>query len=386
MIYLDNAETTPVDPEVAKIILEYMVEKFGLPGGEFGHSLQEEATEAVEKAREVIAAKIGAKPSEIVFTSGATESNNLAIKGVAYHPLYKKRKVVTSAIEHRSVLDTALNLRRLGYEVEVVPVDGEGFVKMDRLEASLDRASLVSIQHANQEIGTLQDIKVIGELCRERGVLFHTDAAQSFAKEQIDVKAMNIDLMSITSHLIHGPKGVGALYVREGVELQPLIEGDGRERGLRAGSQNVPAIVGFAEAVKRASPEDAVKMRRLRDRLIDKLLQIEDTKLNGPRGERRVCHIVNVTFRYVEGEAVLLQAEMQGLVCNTGSACFSQRLEPSHVITAIGGTHEEAHGSMRLSLSRMTTQEEVDAAAEILANVVARLRSLSPLAKRRGSG
>jgi len=386
MIYLDNAETTPLDPEVAKIVLGYMVEKFGLPGGEFGYTLQEEATEAVEKAREVIAAKIGAKPSEIVFTSGATESNNLAIKGVAYHPLLKKKKVITSAIEHRSVLDTALNLRRLGYEVEVIPVDSEGFVKMDRLEASLNGAALVSIQHANQEIGTLQDIKAIGELCRERGVLFHTDAAQSFAKEQIDVEAMKIDLMSITSHLIHGPKGVGALYVREGVELQPLIEGDGRERGLRAGSPNVPGIVGFAEAVKRTSPEDAVKMRRLRDRLIDKLLQIEETKLNGPRGERRVCHIVNVTFRYVEGEAVLLQAEMQGLVCNTGSACYSQRLEPSHVITAIGGTHEEAHGSMRLSLSRMTTQEEVDAAAEILANVVARLRSLSPLAKRRGSG
>lgn len=384
MIYLDNAETTPVDPEVAEIVLEYMLDKFGLPGGEFGHHLQEEATEAVEKAREVIAGKIGAEPSEIIFTSGATESNNLAIKGVALHPIYKKRKVVTSAIEHKSVLDTALNLRRLGFQVDVIPVDAEGFVKLDRLEASLDTACLVSIQHANQEIGTLQDIKVIGEVCREKGVLFHTDAAQSFAKEHIDVEAMNIDLMSITSHLIHGPKGVGALYVCEGVELQPLIEGDGRERGLRSGSQNVPAIVGFAEAVKRASPDDAAKMRILRDRLIDKLLQIEDSKLNGARGEKRVCHNVNVTFKYVEGEALLLQAEMQGLVCNTGSACYSQRLEPSHVITAIGGTHEDAHGSMRLSLSKMTTQQEVDAAAEILAKVVFRLRSFSPLARRRG--
>ncbi|MEM1994904.1 MAG: cysteine desulfurase family protein [Nitrososphaerales archaeon] len=383
MIYLDNAETTAVDPEVAEIVLHYMVEKFGLPGGEFGHSLQEEATEAVEKAREVIAWKVGAEPSEIIFTSGATESNNLALKGVVQHPLYKRKKVLTSAIEHKSVLDTALNLRRLGYQVEVLPVDSEGFVKVSNLLSSLSGAGLVSIQHANQEIGTLQDIKVIGELCRERGVLFHTDAAQSFTKEEINVKALNIDLMSITSHLIHGPKGVGALYVREGIELQPLIEGDGRERGLRAGSQNVPAIVGFAEAVKRAKQEDAERMRKLRDRLINNLLQIEDSKLNGATGERRVCHNVNVTFKYVEGEALLLQAEMHGLVCNTGSACYSQRLEPSHVITAIGGTHEDAHGSMRLSLSKMTTQQEVDLAAEILGKVVNRLRSFSPLAKRR---
>ncbi len=382
MIYLDNAETTAVEPEVAKIVLDYMVEKIGLPGGEFGHSMQEEATEAVEKARAVIAEKIGAEPSEIVFTSGATESNNLALKGVVQHQLYKKKKVVTSAIEHKSVLDTALNLRKLGYEVEVLPVDSEGFVKLDNLQSSLNGASLASIQHANQEIGTIQDIKVIGELCREKGVLFHTDAAQSFTKESIDVEAMNIDLMSITSHLIHGPKGVGALYVREGVALQPLIEGDGREKGLRAGSQNVPGIVGFAEAVKRATREDAERMRILRDRLINKLLEIEASKLNGPRGERRVCHNVNVTFKYVEGEALLLQAEMHGLVCNTGSACYSQRLEPSHVITAIGGTHEDAHGSMRLSLSKMTTQNEVDLAAEILAKVVNRLRSFSPLAKR----
>jgi cysteine desulfurase len=384
MIYLDNAETTPVDPEVAKIILDYMVEHFGLPSGEFGHHLQEEATEAVEKAREIIAEKIGAEPSEIIFTSGATESNNLAIKGVAYHPSYKRERVVTSAIEHKSVLDTALNLRRLGYQVEVLPVDSEGFVQLDKLQSVLSGSCLVSIQHANQEIGTLQNLKLIGEICREKGVLFHTDAAQSFTKEGLDVKAMNIDLMSITSHLIHGPKGVGALYLREGVELLPLIEGDGRERGLRSGSQNVPAIVGFAEAVKRASPEDAANIRRLRDRLIDRLLQVEDSKLNGARGEKRVCHNVNVTFKYVEGEALLLQAEMQGLVCNTGSACYSQRLEPSHVITAIGGTHEDAHGSMRLSLSKMTTQEEVDAAAEILSNVVVRLRSFSPLARRRG--
>lgn len=384
MIYLDNAETTAVEPEVAKVVLEYMVEKIGLPGGEFGHSFQEEATEAVEKAREVIAERIGAKPSEIIFTSGATESNNLALKGVAYHPLFKKKKVVTSAIEHKSVLDTALNLRMVGCQVEVIPVDTEGFVKFDTLQSSLNGAGLVSIQHANQEIGTLQDVKAIGELCKDRGVLFHTDAAQSFTKETIDVESMNIDLMSMTSHLIHGPKGVGALYVREGVELRPLIEGDGRERGLRAGSQNVPAIVGFAEAVKRAKVEDAERMRTLRDRLITKLLQIEDSKLNGATGKRRVCHNVNVTFKYVEGEALLLQAEMHGLVCNTGSACYSQRLEPSHVITAIGGTHEDAHGSMRLSLSKMTTQGEVDSAADILAKVVSRLRSFSPLAKKKG--
>ncbi len=382
MIYLDNAETTQTDPEVARIMLEYMVERFGLPGGEFGHSLQEEATEAVEKARETIAYSIGAEPNEIIFTSGATESNNLAIKGVAYHPTQSRKRVLTSAIEHRSVLDTALNLRRSGFEVEVIPVDREGFVDIVRLQSSINGACLVSIQHANQEIGTLQDIRMIGKICRENGVLYHTDAAQSYARERIDVKEMCIDLMSITSHLIHGPKGVGALYVRDGVELHPLIEGDGREKGFRSGSQNVAGIVGFAEAVKRLKADDASRMRRLRDRLIDKLLQIEASKLNGPRGERRVCHNVNVTFKYVEGEALLLQAEMMGLLCNTGSACYSQRLEPSHVITAIGGRHEEAHGSMRLSLSKKTSQEDIDSAADILGKVVTKLRSFSPLARR----
>jgi cysteine desulfurase len=240
----------------------------------------------------------------------------------------------------------------------------------------------VSIQHANQEIGTLQDVAAIGETARNNGVLFHCDAVQSFAKEKIDVQGIKVDLLSMSSHLIHGPKGVGALYVRDGVKLEPILEGDGREKGLRPGTPNVAGIVGFAKAVDLLTEEETVRMRRLRDVLIESLLAIPDSRLNGPGGDRRLCNNVNVSFRFVEGEAILMHLDLRGLVVNTGSACYSQKLEPSHVIRAIGGTLEESHSSTRLSLSKWTTKDDVAYATETVKQVVETLRAQSPLARR----
>jgi len=382
LVYLDNAQTTRLDPTILDTMNEFMVDNYGVPGGEFGYRLEEEAREAIEQAREAIARRINASPGEIIFTSGGTESNNVAIVGAAHSDYYKGKRLVTSRIEHMSVLRTVDKLTRQGFEKTVLNVDHEGFVNVADLKAGMQDVRLVSVQHANQEMGTLQDLAVIGEISRSNGVLFHCDAVQSFAKEKIDVQAMKIDLLSMSSHLIHGPKGVGALYVRDGVKLQPLLEGDDRERGLRPGTPNVAGIVGFAKAVKLMTHEDSFRMRQLRDELIESLLTISDSRLNGPTGERRLCNNVNVSFRYVEGEAVLMHLDLRGLVVNTGSACYSQKLEPSHVIRALGGTLEESHGSIRLSLSKWTTKEELAYAAETIKEVVKKLRDLSPLGKK----
>ncbi|MEM4298367.1 MAG: cysteine desulfurase family protein, partial [Nitrososphaerota archaeon] len=316
-----------------------------------------------------------------VFPSGGTESNNLALKGVAYSKHHKGRRIITSKIEQRSVLDVVKSLGNKGFEGLFIGVDKEGFIDFSQLEKSLEDARMVSIQHANQEIGTIQDIRAIGELCRAKGIVFHTDAVQSFAKESIDVEKMNIDLLSMSAHLIHGPKGTGALYIREGVKLEPLIEGDTRERGLRAGSPNVPGIVGFGVAVELMKEEDLKRIKGMRDYLIKRLLEINDTKLNGPLGDKRLCNNVNVTLRYVEGEALTLHANMKGLIINTGSACYSSELEPSHVIRAIGGSYEEAHGSTRLTLSRWNTYKDLDYAVEVLKETVEKLRRFSAVAR-----
>jgi cysteine desulfurase len=382
LVYLDNAQTTRLDPTILDTMNEFMVDNYGVPGGEFGYRLEEEAREAIEQAREAIARRINASPGEIIFTSGGTESNNVAIVGAAHSDYYKGKRLVTSRIEHMSVLRTVDKLTRQGFEKTVLNVDHEGFVNVADLKAGMQDVRLVSVQHANQEMGTLQDLAVIGEISRSNGVLFHCDAVQSFAKEKIDVQAMKIDLLSMSSHLIHGPKGVGALYVRDGVKLQPLLEGDDRERGLRPGTPNVAGIVGFAKAVELMTHGDSFRMRQLRDELIESLLTISDSSLNGPRGERRLCNNVNVSFRYVEGEAVLMHLDLRGLVVNTGSACYSQKLEPSHVIRALGGTLEESHGSIRLSLSKWTTKEELAYAAETIKEVVKKLRDLSPLGRK----
>lgn len=382
LVYLDNAETTRLDPAVLDLMEAFMLDKYGVPAGEFGYGLEEEAGEAIERAREAIARRINAKPDEIVFTSGGTESNNIAILGAARSSSYHGKRLVTSKIEHTSVLRIIDGLTTQGFEKTLLDVDRQGFVKAEDLKTSLEDARLVSIQHANQEIGTLQDIAAIGEIGRGSGVLFHCDAVQSFAKEKMDVQAMKVDLLSMSSHLIHGPKGVGALYVRDGVKLEPVLIGDDREKGLRPGTPNVAGIAGFAKAVELMTEGDTVRMRELRDQLIESLVAIPESRLNGPRGDRRLCNNVNVSFRYVEGEAILMHLDLKGLVVNTGSACYSQKLEPSHVIRAIGGTLEESHSSTRLSLSKWTTKEDLAYATETIKQVVETLRAQSPLARK----
>jgi cysteine desulfurase len=382
IVYLDNAETTKPDPAVLDLVQEFMVEKYGVPAGEFGYRLEEEAGEAVERARGIIAKRINANPEEVIFTSGGTESNNVAIFGAARSSQYKGKRVITSKIEHTSILRIIDKLTTQGFEKTLLDVDRHGFIDPSHLKTSTDNARLVSVQHANQEIGTLQDVAAIGEIAGNNGVLFHCDAIQSFAKEKIDVQAMKVDLLSMSSHLIHGPKGVGALYVKEGVKLEPILEGDDREKGLRPGTPNVAGIVGFAKAVELLTEEDTARMRRLRDELIKSLLAIPDSHLNGPMGDRRLCNNANVSFRYVEGEAILMHLDLKGLVVNTGSACYSQKLEPSHVIRAIGGTLEESHSSTRLSLSKWTTKDDVAYATETVKQVVETLRAQSPLARK----
>ncbi len=381
-VYLDNAETTKLDPAVQDLIEEFMVEKYGVPAGEFGYRLEEEAGEAIERAREIVAKRINALPEEVIFTSGGTESNNISIFGAARSSYYKGKRIITSKIEHTSIIRIIDKLTTQGFERTMLDVDHEGFVDLSSLKTGMENIRLVSVQHANQEIGTVQDVAAIGEITRNHGILFHCDAVQSFAKEKIDVQAMKIDLLSMSSHLIHGPKGVGALYVRDGVTLEPILEGDGREKGLRPGTPNVAGIVGFAKAVELLTQDDSVRMRGLRDDLIESLLIIPDSHLNGPRGDPRLCNNVNVSFRYVEGEAILMHLDLKGLVVNTGSACYSQKLEPSHVIRAIGGTLEESHSSTRLSLSKWTTKEDVAYATETVKQVVETLRAQSPLARR----
>jgi len=382
IVYLDNATTTTLDPEVLKAMKSYFFEWYGSPTHEYGHSFGLKAREALEKSRKIIARSIGAKPQEIIFTSGGTESNNLAIKGLALASKGKSR-LITSKIEHASVLNVVKSLGKIGFQTSYIDVDGEGFVDLEQLEKTIDKQTLlVSIQHANQEIGTIQDIKEIGRICKEKEVLFHVDAAQSFTKVPIDVEKMNIDLLSISAHKIHGPKGIGALYVREGVKLKPLIEGGYNEFGLRSGTENIPGIVGFAKAVEIADESQIEHMRSLRDYLMDGLLEIHDSKLNGPKGEKRLCNNVNITFKYVEGESVLLHLDMRGIIVTTGSACFSKTLQPSHVILALGLKHEDAHGSIRFSLSKYNTLEEMDYAIKNVKEVVEELRVISPVGRR----
>ncbi len=381
-VYLDNATTTRLDPEVLKAMEPYFLDYYGLPTTEYGHSFGLRAKEALEEAREKIARSIGAKPEEIVFTSGATESNNLAIKGLALASKGKKH-LVTSKIEHTSILNVFKSLEKTqGFKASYLSVDEEGFLDLEQLKNEITKETLlVSIQHANQEIGTIQDIREIGEICREKEVLFHVDAAQSFTKLQINVKEMNIDLLSVSSHKIHGPKGIGALYVKEGVSLKPLLEGAYHEFGLRAGAENIPGAVGFGKAVELTNDKHVAHMEKLRDHLIEGLLETPDSRLNGPRRKGRLCNNVNITFKYVEGESVLLHLDMRGIIVTTGSACFSRTLEPSHVILALGLKHEDAHGSVRFSLSKFNTMDEIEYTIENVKDVVQQLRGISPVGR-----
>lgn len=380
-VYLDNGATTKVDKKVLEKMMPYFSEKYGNPSSL--HSYGIEAEEAIQKARKIIAQSINASEEEIIFTSGGTESNNIALKGIAFNNKNKdKNHIITTKIEHSSILKTCQYLEKQGFEITYLDVDKEGFIDLEELkEAIKPETILVSVIHGNNEIGTIQDIKSIGKICKENNILFHTDACQSFTKTDIDVKEMDIDLMTINSHKIHGPKGIGALYVRKGIRIQPLLHGGGQEKGISSGTENVPAIIGFGEAVKIAMKNKEKinkKMEELRNYTIKELLKIDKTLLNGPL-KNRLSNNINISFLDVEGEALTMMLDEEGIAVSTGSACSSKSLEPSHVLMAIGRKHEEAHGSIRITLSKYTTKKEINYTIKKIKEVVSRLRYLSKI-------
>ncbi|AHF07451.1 cysteine desulfurase NifS [Desulfitobacterium metallireducens] len=381
-VYLDHSATTPVDPEVAQLMMTYYTEKYGNPSSV--HSFGQEAKEGLEIAREQVAALIGAQENEITFTSGGTEADNLAVLGTADAQRKNGKHIITSAIEHHAVLETCEYLEKSGFELTVIPVDEEGLVDPEAVAHAIRPDTiLISIMHANNEVGTIQPIAEIGKIAKEKGVTFHVDAVQSLGKIPIDVKAMNVDLLTMSSHKIYGPKGVGALYIRKGVKLSPRVYGGGQEKKRRSGTENLPGIVGFGKACELAGKrmeEEEKQLKVLRDRLMDGILEkIDYVKVNGPRGDKRLPNNVNVSVQYVEGESLLLSLDMMGIAASSGSACTSGSLDPSHVLLAMGLKHEIAHGSLRFSLGRQNTEEDIDYVLEQLPKIVERLRMMSPL-------
>jgi cysteine desulfurase len=382
-IYLDNHATTPLDPRVLQAMMPYFTEHFGNAASR-NHSFGWQAEEAVEKARKQVATLIGANPKEIVFTSGATESNNLAIKGVAQMYAEKGNHIITAASEHKATLDTCKHLEKEGYRVTYLPLKADGLIDLDMLRESLtDKTILVTIMYANNEIGVLQPVREIGKICKERGVLFHTDAVQAAGKIPVNVIEDNIDVMSISAHKFYGPKGIGALYVRRKsprVQVTAQIDGGGHERGMRSGTLNVPGIVGLGEAAALAHkemPEESVRLRNLRDYLRQRLeSELDEVFINGSI-EHRLPHNLNMSFAYVEGESLLMG--INDIAVSSGSACTSATLEPSYVLKALGMGDDLAHSSIRFGLGRFNTKEEIDYTADRLIDVVRKLRELSPL-------
>ena len=381
-VYMDYQGTTPMDPRVFEEMKPYFLEKFGNPHSR-GHKYGWEAEAACEKAREQVADLIGANPKEIIFTSGATESNNMALKGIAKFYGAKKNHIITCTTEHKCVIDTCRNLEREGMEVTYLPVDNEGIIDLEQLKAAItDKTAVVSIMAVNNEIGVIQPIKEIGAICRERGVFFHTDAAQSFGKIPMNVEEMNIDLMSISGHKIYGPKGVGAIYVRRRprVRLTPLINGGGQERGFRSGTLPTPLVVGLGKAAEIARlemAEESERIGKLYDKLYTSLVSnIKDVFLNG-HAEKRIKTNLNLSFAYIEGESMIMA--IKELAVSSGSACTSASLEPSYVLRAIGVGEDLAHTSIRFGIGRFTTEEEVDFAIEKVTGAIDKLREMSPL-------
>ncbi len=377
-IYFDNAATTKIDERVLKEMLSYFNEKFG--NASSVHEKGREAREAMEKARKIIAKSINAKKSEIYFTSGGTESNNWALKGLFFENYPEKNHIITTKVDHDCVLNTCKWLETQGAEVTYLDVDEEGFVNLEQLKNSItEKTIIVSVIHGNNEIGTIQDLEAIGKICREKNVLLHTDACQSFTKVPIDVKKQNLDLVTLNAHKIHGPKGVGAIYIREGIRITPFFHGGGHERKMRSGTENITGIVGFGKAVDVANKKDIEKMKILRDKLIDGILKIENVRLNGPMGNKRLCNNINVSFNNIEGEAIGGYLEQRGIMTSTGSACASHSLESSHVLKAIRLSPIQSNSSIRISISKFTTDEEVDYFLKTLPGIVKKLRRLSPL-------
>lgn len=381
-VYMDYQATTPVDPRVLDVMIPYFTEKFGNPHSR-SHSMGWESGNAIEVARKQVADLIGANSKEIIFTSGATESNNLAIKGAAQFYKDKKNHIITVKTEHKCVLDACRHLEQLGFEVTYLPVNEDGLLDLNLLKLAIKKeTTLVSVMAVNNEIGVIQPIKEIGAICRENGVLFHTDAAQAFGKLPLDVEEMNIDMLSISGHKIYGPKGIGALYVRRKprVRLEPLINGGGQERGFRSGTLPTPLVVGLGEAAKIAGEsmkEDYHKVKRLSDRFCSAILDsIPDVYLNGSR-DMRWPGCVNISFAYIEGESMILSTKE--LAVSSGSACTSASLEPSYVLRALGVEEELAHTSIRFGFGKFTTDEEIDYAISVIQGAVEKLRDMSPL-------
>jgi len=386
-VFMDHASTTKVDDEVLDAMLPYFSKYFGNPSSI--HLFGREAHDAVDLSRRKVADLLNAKEDEIIFTAGGTEADNIAIKGVAYKHKEKRGSkgphIITSEIEHPAVLQTCKHLEEEGFEVTYVPVDEYGIVKLDELETALsENTFLITIMFANNEIGTIEPMEEIGKIAKENNILFHTDAVQAIGKTPIDVKKLHIDLLALSSHKMYGPKGVGALYVRKGVQLKPIVHGGGHEKGLRSSTLNVPGIIGLGKAcelAKERMQKDMKYLRNLRDKLIKNVLQIEESYLNG-HPEKRLVNNAHFRFAGVEGEAMLLAMDAKGIATSTGSACSSNKLQASHVLAAIGLDPEYAHGSIRLSIGRETTEEDVMYVCESLSEVVEKLRQMSPLWNR----
>ena len=386
VIYLDNSATTRLDEKVLEAMRPCYLDDYAVATSEFGYSQGLEAREILAEARDRIAGSLGAEADELIFTSGNTESSNLAIKGVARALGAKKgRHIIVSKIEDFPVLHSAKALEKEDFEVDYLDVDEMGFVNVAQLEALIrDDTILVSVQHANQEIGTVQDIAAIGTLCRQKNVLFHTDATHTFKRIPLDVRKIDVDLITISAHTIHGPKGIGGLFVRKGTPIVKIMDGGFQEFDLRAGIENIPGAVGFAKAVELINDDENQLLKEMRDRIISLVFEkIPIVTLNGDR-DKRIPQNANITFHHVEGESITLHLDMYGIAVSAGSACFSRSLEASHVMMAIGGDHERAHGSIRFTFSRLNTMEEIGIVVDKLAKIVEDLRRISPLGKTGG--
>ena len=379
-VYADNAATTRVCEEALEAMKPYFSEFYGNPSSIY--SFANKPREALAAARAAIAGIINAEPDEIVFTSGGTESDNFAILGAAYENAARGRHVITTQIEHHAVLHTAKRLEKEGFQVTYLPVDGEGLVAPAALEAALtDETTLVSVMAANNEIGTIEPLAALGEICRARKILFHTDAVQAVGHIPIDVRAMNVDLLSASAHKFNGPRGIGFLYLRRGSKVRRLVEGGGQERGRRSGTENVAGAVGMAAALSSAAArmdEESARLTALRDRLLENILKIPKTAVTGSR-TNRLPGLASVTVEGIEGESMVLLLDLQGIAASTGSACSTGSLDPSNVLMALGLKHEPAHGSLRLSLGRYSDEADVEKISAVLPDIVARLRAMSPV-------
>jgi cysteine desulfurase len=381
MIYLDNSASTRLDERVLDAMKPYFFDTYAVATSEFGYSMGIDAKEGLQEARGIIANSLTATPEEIVFTSGDTESSNMAIKGVC--AALKKKKgqhIIVSKIEDFPVLNTAKNLEKQGWDVDFISVDSEGILDFDELKSKIrDDTILVSVQHGNQEIGTLQDIAAIAKICKEKDVLFHTDATHSYMRVPIDVSQIPVDMITMSAHTIHGPRGVGALYVRKGTPLEKWMDGGFQESNRRGGLENIPGAVGFAKAVELVTDKETEFLGSMRDYTIKRVFEeIPHVTLNGNK-KQRTPQNANITFHYVEGESMTLHLDMRGFAVSTGSACFSRSLEASHVILGIGGDHERAHGSIRFTFGRYNSMNDVDAVVDAIKEIVKQLREISPL-------